>query len=388
MRVGYFVETPVEHNLTGGVRSFLNLAEELLKLGVEPYVVTSEEWAFTDLLKQMGIPYLVSRMYRPFVGVTDHVRFEREKYWIKTIINDRARRRAIKWFRENGIQLVHINSQFAGVVGAQVAQKLNIPYVYHMREYLDKDFGVTFYSDKLVQKYIVPAARVIAISQSIQKHYEQKLGRGVDLVYNGLPVSASNHFDCSHRLNGETLNCVIVGRVNEAKGQFEAVRAMKLLKDTYGHENICLHIVGCQGDSPYEQQIVQYMQENSLSQHVILHPFTNTPEQILKDCDVGLTCSVAEAFGRVTVEYMLAGLFTIGANTGGTPEIILDGESGLLYEQGSAQDLAQKLDWVLRNKDAAACMLRMGQQRALDVFSIQSTAQNVQHIYEDLLNGK
>ena len=385
MKVGYFVETPVEHNLTGGVRSFLNLAEELLKLGVEPYVVTSEEWAFTDKLKEMGVPYLASKMLRPFVGTTSHVRFEREKYWIKTAINHRTKCRALKWFKENGVELVHINSQFAGVIGSQVAQKMHIPYVYHVREYLEQDFFVQFYSDKLVKNYVANANVVVGISKAIQEHYSNKFDRDVELVYNGIPAGDETICSCEEKLQGDCTHLAIVGRVTGAKGQFEAVKAVDLLVNEYGREDICLHIIGYKGKDRYELDLDAYVKEKNLEKYVILHQFTNTPMEILKNCDVGLMCSVAEAFGRVTVEYMLAGLFVVGANTGGTPEIVLDKETGVLYEQGNERDLAEKIHWVLENKEQAKKMLQSGQERAVKSFSIQATANSIYKIYEKLV---
>ena len=385
MKVGYFVETPVEHNLTGGVRSFLNLVEELLKLGVEPYVVTSDEWAFTEKLKEMGVPCLASKMFRPFVGVTEHVRFEREKYWIKTMINHRTKCRALKWFQKNGVELIHINSQFAGIIGSQVAQKMNIPYVYHIREYLEEHFDVRFYKEELVKNYVANADRVVGISKAIQEYYAQRFGREVDLVYNGIPCNDENCFESEGRLQGEVLHLAITGRVTPGKGQIDAIKAVELLKNEYGNEDICLHIIGYMGTDSYEFALEEYVREHNLGQHVVFHQFTNNPAQILKECDVGLTCSVAEAFGRVTVEYMLAGLFTIGTNAGGTPEIILDRETGLLYEQGNERDLAEKINWILQNKEKAKMMLQDGQKRAQSCFSIQTTAKNVYKIYEELM---
>lgn len=295
------------------------------------------------------------------------------------MINNRTRAKALKWFKKEGVELIHINSQFAGIIGSQVAQKLNIPYVYHMREYLDKDFFVRFYSDKLVKKYIAAATKVIGISQSIQQYYQQKLGRSVDLIYNGIPVSEENYYDGGDRLEKDTLELAILGRVNPAKGQAEAIEAVELLKD----EKVRLHIIGFTGKDDYERKLKEYATERALP--VVFHEFTNKPAEILKTCDVGLTCSVAEAFGRVTVENMLAGLFVIGANTGGTPEIILDGETGLLYQQGSKEDLAEKIRWVLANKTAAKQMLQKGQSRGLEVFTIQATANRVMKLYEEVL---
>jgi glycosyltransferase involved in cell wall biosynthesis len=58
---------------------------------------------------------------------------------------------------------------------------------------------------------------------------------------------------------------------------------------------------------------------------------------------VGLMCSQSEAFGRVTVEAMRAGLPVCGTNSGGTPEIIEPGVTGLLSPVGDANALATNL---------------------------------------------
>lgn len=385
MRVGYFVETPVEHNLTGGSRSFLNLVEVLKNQDIEPFVVVSEEWALTEELSKLGIPYITSKMYRPFVGVKEKARFYRLKYYIKLIFNNRARDKAVRWFRKNGVQLVHINSQFTGVVGAQVAQRLRIPYVYHIREFLNDDFGVTFYSPKLVGKYIKPADRIVAVSKSIQDFYEKKLNRKVDQIYNGIPLKKNSFLEKTERFAGKRVNLVIVGRVCEGKGQLEAAEAIKILITENNIEDICLHIVGFMGTDSYEHKLADYINQNNLQKNIILHKFTNNPFEITKDCDIGLTCSIAEAFGRVTVEYMLASLCVIGADTGGTPEIIEDGVSGMVYRQGNAKDLAEKIKYVMDHRCEANRMMNNGRERALKYFTIESTAKAVKNLYEVLL---
>lgn len=387
MKVGYFVETPVEHNLTGGSRSFLDFIEILKEQDVEPFVVVSESWALTEELEKMNIPVLVSKMYRPFIGTINRVKFYRLKYQIKRMINSKAKRGAIKWFRDNGVQIVHINSQFAGIVGCQVAQELKIPYVYHIREYLDSDFGIQFYNQKLVDDYIKTANRIIAISQSIQSFYERKFNRKLVLVYNGLPVYENTYEGYKVRLLDDMVRLVIVGRVTDAKGQMEAVEALKILVKEYGYKNLVLHIVGYMGKDSYELKVKKFIDDNGIENHVVLHSFTNSPFEISKECDIGLTCSAAEAFGRITVEYMLASLFTIGANTGGTPEIILDRERGLLYQQGDSRELANKIKWTLEHKDDANRMIWMGQNRALDNFAITATAREIRRVYGELVGN-
>jgi len=54
-------------------------------------------------------------------------------------------------------------------------------------------------------------------------------------------------------------------------------------------------------------------------------------------------CSKSEAFGRVIVEAMKQGKPVIAANAGAVPELIRDGWNGMIYEAGSAQSLAEKI---------------------------------------------
>jgi glycosyltransferase involved in cell wall biosynthesis len=66
---------------------------------------------------------------------------------------------------------------------------------------------------------------------------------------------------------------------------------------------------------------------------------------------VSLMCSECEAFGRVTVEAMRAGLPVCGTDSGGTPEIIDQGVNGLLSPAGDAHALAANLMTLESDED-------------------------------------
>ncbi|MEI8194433.1 MAG: glycosyltransferase family 4 protein [Phycisphaerae bacterium] len=77
-----------------------------------------------------------------------------------------------------------------------------------------------------------------------------------------------------------------------------------------------------------------------------------------------------EPFGLTTVEGMACGLATVASRTGGTPEII--GDSGLLFERDSADDLAAQLEPLLQDRGLRRRYALLARQRALD-FSWQRT---------------
>ena len=384
MKIGYFVETPVEHNLTGGSRSFLDLLEQLVPMGVEPFVVVSEPWALTEELSKRGIPYITTKMYRPFVGVTKKARLYRTKYLIKCIVNYIASRRAVSFFKSNEVQLIHINSQFCGLVGAQVAHRMNLPYIYHIREYLSSDFGVRFFNEKKASELIGGANVIVAISKSIEEYEKKKFpNSNVIRVYNGLNF---NRVGCPDRecFTEEPIKLVIVGRVTDSKNQKDAINAADILVHKY-NRNVKLYIVGYMGTDPYEISLKKYVEEHGLEENVEFVPFTNNPTEITQQCDIGLMCSLREAFGRVTIEYMMANLLVIGSNTGGTPELINDGEDGFLYKLGKPDEIADKVNWAILNKENANRIIAKGKKKAIENFSITNTAKKVFQVYEGLV---
>ncbi len=109
---------------------------------------------------------------------------------------------------------------------------------------------------------------------------------------------------------------------------------------------------------------------------------TDLPE-IYKNSDIAIVSSKAEAFGRVTVEAMMGGTLVVGADTAGTKEII--GERyGVLYKQGDSHDLAEKLKFILANKEKYCDVAKCGQKYALHTFTAKKNAENVLKIYSQL----
>lgn len=86
-----------------------------------------------------------------------------------------------------------------------------------------------------------------------------------------------------------------------------------------------------------------------------------------QNMDIELMCAERETFGWVTVEGMRSGLLVIGANTGATPEIITNMKTGLLYTHGDARDLADKIEWVLKNPSSADEIRKMEKNSQMKV---------------------
>ena len=73
----------------------------------------------------------------------------------------------------------------------------------------------------------------------------------------------------------------------------------------------------------------------------------------MRSADVILVFSRSEAFGRVTIEAMIAGKPVIGARSGATAELIQNGVNGLLYSVGDPESLAAEIRYLHDNPKVA-----------------------------------
>ena len=107
--------------------------------------------------------------------------------------------------------------------------------------------------------------------------------------------------------------------------------------------------------------------------------------ELYKASDIFCMCSNCEAFGRVTVEAMLAGNLIIGANSGGTPEILGNGEYGLLFESNSYKDLACKIQYAIENSSQMRNLAVEGREHAVKYFDAKLNAEKIYSLYRSIL---
>jgi len=93
----------------------------------------------------------------------------------------------------------------------------------------------------------------------------------------------------------------------------------------------------------------------------------------------------SETLGIVFNEASACGKPVVSTLHGGIPEAVLNGETGLLVEENDHKALAEKLDFLLSNPDAAKKMGRRGREFVCDVFDLHKQTQKLELIYDDLV---
>jgi glycosyltransferase involved in cell wall biosynthesis len=95
-----------------------------------------------------------------------------------------------------------------------------------------------------------------------------------------------------------------------------------------------------------------------------------------------------EPFGMVIVEAMASGLPVIATRGGGVPEIVENGETGLLTERGDSAELAEAITSLLENDDLRESMGRAGRKRVLQLFSWEKVSERLLTLYQAFTQGE
>ncbi len=170
------------------------------------------------------------------------------------------------------------------------------------------------------------------------------------VVFNGINPDL---FTPSADASSDTLRLLYAGRLAPAKGVHTAIEALALLPPEH-RARVTLSIVGS-GAAAYTARLEALRQALGVADAVTLRgqvPREEMPS-ILAAHDVLLLLSIwEEPLARMTQEAMAAGLTVIGTPTGGTPEILADGENGLWVQPDNPAQLAERVTFLLDNPSA------------------------------------
>lgn len=175
-----------------------------------------------------------------------------------------------------------------------------------------------------------------------------------------------------------------VGRLREEKGVDILIRAIAILHKT--NPNVVLVVVG---DGPDLKKLKLLAQELGIenSVHWLGSKSQDEVFSLFSVMDILTVPSRFEGFGLVAVEAMAAGLPVVASNADGLREVVKDGETGLSFESGNPNDLAEKLLFLLNKPDVRNYMGMAGRVRVQENFSIEQYGQRIERLYTTILNA-
>lgn len=370
---------------SGASMSLLVLARDLMRFGEDVHVILPSSGPMEGMLERAGIPFQVIKSWQWAIAMDadqeeiDKQREQRER------INRTAISKIELYIKQHDINLVHTNT-IGTYVGAQAACNVGVRSIWHIREFMEEDHGVRFWSEDEAISLMRRADSFICISESVMRKFAPKLGfEKCHLVYNGVDVK---RFLCIRDIFGSScIELTVCANFEAGKGQIDAVKAVGLYCREHPEVKIHLNLIGQHFKQDYVACVEREIADWGIESIVYLPGARNDMEMIWAHTDIAIVPSRAEAFGRCTIEAMLAGALVIGANTAGTAELIEDGVTGLLYEQGDPASLASAIESALADRYRAQAIAATGRANAAVSFPSDMNSRKVYQVHKEVVYG-
>ena len=124
--------------------------------------------------------------------------------------------------------------------------------------------------------------------------------------------------------------------------------------------------------------------ELGIDQHVVFTGNRDDVTLIMGCLDLLVHCAHIEGFGRVLVEGMAAGVAVVATAVGGIPEVVVDGETGILVPQGDHTAVAAAVGELLHDPQQRLRMGAAGRTRVEEKFSLDAHVDQVKQVYGEL----
>ena len=365
MKVVYIADVGIEG---GATKSLVELVDTMKKEnGVEPIVLTSGYNRLNELLNADGIENHAVGHGAFLQGAPDAVWKKPIKwglfaayYYLHYHSSIRKALRLIDW---KSVDLIHTNVA-RDDLGMEISRKTGVPNLCHIREFAELDFNCWSYRPHYVKYLAQNTDGFIAISEAVKRYWIAKgiPENKIEVIYNGVDCQKIKPADHRKWAEDPTVKMVIVGGVIPNKGQYQAIEALCMLPERI-RPYFRLDVIGGITET-YKLKLSEPLKKCGIENQVRFLGACNDVYDRLKDYHIGLMCSKAEGFGRVTVEYMHAGLVVIASDTGANLELIQDQTTGLIYHRDDVKTLTQKLVYVWEHKDKIAEIADRGKKEA------------------------
>jgi len=287
--------------------------------------------------------------------------------------------------RERDVALVHSNTSVV-LGGAPAAALARVPHVWHVRE-----IYAAWPTAWAVHRWLLRSAAALpCVSRAVAEQFG-RLGRA-RVLHDGLPPGASTRrapraaARAALGLPEDAFVAATVGRISAWKGQDVVARA--LAEPALARRGAIGLVAGdaWPGEEGRVRDLRALAARIGVGERLRLVGFRDDLEIVLGAADAVVVASTQpDPLPNAALEAAAAGCCVVAADHGGLPEIVRDGETGVLVPPGDPAALALALD---RLADDPAGAARLGSAAAYDVrgrFSADALLEAVQDLYDGVL---
>jgi len=348
----------------GGELSMLELLRGLDRRRWAPALVVPDDGAVATHGRDLGLPIHVvplPTLRRPGYAMASSVRMLR------------------RLARRTGAALIHANGSRAMMYGGLAGRTTGRPAVWHVR---------IAQSDGVVDRALYALATgVIATSDAVARRFCRAAAK-VRLVPNGIdltrftPRAPSAALRAALGVPPSSPLVLSIGRFVPEKGHRHLLEAAARVERTKPDAHWVLV-----GAGELEARLRRQARGLGLESRVHFAGWREDVPDVLAVSDVFVLPSESEGFGRVVVEAMAMAHPVVATAVGGVPEVIRDGETGILVPPSDPAALADAVRSLLDDPARASRLGAAGRERAESRFSLTAHIDGIERVYTEVLGG-
>lgn len=360
--------------LAGAERMLFNLALILKTSKKYNPIVYIPKGPCKDLEKiclDYDIEYRYIEKNTLYIFVSDKQEFSKEllnsiEDTKKQIIND-------------NIQLI-VNNTATSVMANLIAAELGIPIIGWIHGVLDSSLIPSEYNceDRLFfdRVFIELSDKVLCCSEWTKKYYNRFNEDKIETLHNWTQEAK----EYKEIIQDNVFTCL--NTFDEHKGIFVLLEAASILKKS----NIDFKVVFYgDGSKEMKEKINKYIIKNDLSKEVVVNKRTNDISSVYSGTTCLIQPSFIEPFGMTIIEAMAHKRPVIVTKSGGPEEIVKDKNTGFLIKRDDPYELAEKMKYIIKNKEESIQMGENGYKIYNEKFSENVASEKILKIIKETL---
>jgi glycosyltransferase involved in cell wall biosynthesis len=357
--------------LGGGQRSLLLLLERLNRKKFKPFLVCPSEGSLIQKAEKLDIETTLIKMRR--IKSVNVFSTAATVFRFKELI------------KKKSIDLIHTDSPRQAFYAGRAARVTETPLIWHVR--------VSTREKRSFEKYLFNHAhKVIAVSKAASQRFDgfPLAQEKVVVIPNGVDLTEFVKEQPDSKLK-EKLNVqeegILVGTLGQlipGKGQEVFLKAASLVLKHI--PQVKFMVVG-DGNRAYREKLEELSKTLGISETTVFTGFREDIPRIMNTLDIVVLPSTThlEGLSRVIIEAMASSTPVIATNSGGNPEAVEDGATGLLVPPEDPSRLAECILTLIKDKTKRKQMGEAGRKRAEKLFNIEKNVSRIEKVYEELL---
>jgi glycosyltransferase involved in cell wall biosynthesis len=308
-------------------------------------------------------------------GIVEEV-FRPRNYDIRLLFDIR------RMVRKYKIDIINTHFARSDIFGVTVGLMCGVPVIKSVHGIPWNDSKLFIFIDRLLARFRYTTACNSGASREAER--KRSHAKKLKVIHNGVVPRGCNltgeeSIAYKKQLGGSPKGLLVgnVGGFTDWRRQDLIVEAISIIVER-GIDAYCVLV----GGGPQKVAAEHLAESLKIADRVRFLGYIGDVGKFLASIDVFVNMANAEGFGIAVVEAMFAGAPVVLANAGAHPELIVDGESGILVSEGSSTELADALTRLAEDLFLMQRLGEGGKRRANEKFTISRFVLDFENLYE------